>query len=128
LRLIIAAGLAGAGVTLLGGLLRLDAAQLAQPPRLLQGVTYALYNAILAGADMALIAGGAAMLWSRAFPAYPSIEALFGAFLIRRQGLWLSTSRPAPEGTGYVYEGHLRGLAEPAQAGFVNVAESFSST
>ncbi len=128
LRLIIAAGMAGAGVTLLGGLLRLDAAQLAQPPRLLQGVTYALYYAILAGADMALIAGGAAMLWSRAFPTFPPIEALFGVFLVRRQGLWLSTSRPAPEGAGYVYEGHLRGLAEPAQAGFVNVAESFSST
>jgi len=119
LRLIIMAGLAGAGVTLISGLLRLDAAQLAQPPRLIQGVTYALYAAILAGADLALIAGGAAMLWSRAFPALPAIEAQFGIFLIRR---------PAPEGVGYGYEGHLRGLAEPAQAGFVNVAESFSST
>jgi hypothetical protein len=49
------------------------------------------------------------MLWSRAFPAFPPIEELFGVFL--RQGLWRSTSRPALEG-----------------AGFVNVAESFSST
>ncbi len=85
LRLIIAAGLAGAGVTLLGGLLRLDAAQLAQPPRLLQGLTYALYSAILAGADLALIAGGAAMLWARAFPAYPLIESQFGVSLSHRQ-------------------------------------------
>jgi len=29
---------------------------------------------------------------------------------------------------GYVYEGHLRGLPEPAQAGFVDVAEGFSPT
>jgi hypothetical protein len=78
LRLIVAAGMASASQALLGGLLRLDAAQLAQPPRLLQGATYALYAAILAGADMALIAGGAAMLWSRAFPAYPAIESQAG--------------------------------------------------
>jgi hypothetical protein len=128
LRLIILTGLAGAGLTLLNGLLRLDAGQLAQPPRLIQGLTYALYAAILAGADMALIAGGAAMLWARAFPAFPPIEMLFGAFPFRGQRLWLSTRRPAPEGAGYVYKGHLRGLTEPAQAGFVNVAESFSST
>src|SRR5207253_343695 len=90
LRLIIVAGLAGAGVTLLGGLLRLDAAQLAQPARLIQGVTYALYNAILAGADMALIAGGAAMLWSRAFPAYPSVESQVGVDLATmiETGFW----------------------------------------
>ncbi|MEO7913634.1 MAG: CPBP family intramembrane glutamic endopeptidase [Roseiflexaceae bacterium] len=78
LRLIIAAGVAGVSLTLIGGLLRLDAAQLAQQPRLIQGVTYALYVAILAGADLALIAGGAAMLWSRAFPAYPAIDSQFG--------------------------------------------------
>ena len=59
LRLIIAVGLAGVGVTLFGGLLRLDTAQLAQPPRLIQGATFALFAAILAGADLALIAGGA---------------------------------------------------------------------
>jgi hypothetical protein len=85
LRLIITAGLAGAVVTLLGGLLRLDAAQLAQPPRLIQSVTFALLAAILAGADLALIAGGAAMLWARAFPAYPAIESLFGISLSHRQ-------------------------------------------
>jgi hypothetical protein len=126
LRLIILTGLAGAGLTLLSGLLRLDVAQLAQPPRLLQGATYALYAAILAGADMALIAGGAAMLWARAFPEYPAIESLFGVFLIRRQGLRLSTSHPAPEGAGYGYEGHVGGLIEPTQAGFVSIAEDFS--
>jgi hypothetical protein len=128
LRLIIIAGLAGAGATLLDGLLRLDAAQLAQPPRLIQAATYALFAAVLAGADLALIAGGAAMLWSRAFPAYPAIESQFGIFLIRRQGSGRARSRPAPEGSVYLYEGHLRGPAEPAQAGLVNVAESFSST
>ncbi|HEU5099506.1 MAG TPA: CPBP family intramembrane glutamic endopeptidase, partial [Roseiflexaceae bacterium] len=78
LRLIVAAGLVGAGVALGGGLLRLDAAQQAQPPRLLQGVTYAIYSAILAGAELGLIAGGAAMLWARAFPTAPSIDAQFG--------------------------------------------------
>ena len=32
----------------------------------------------------------------------------------------------APEGAGYEYEGHLRGLNQPAEAGFVAVAEGFS--
>jgi Type II CAAX prenyl endopeptidase Rce1-like len=120
--LIIAAGLAGVGVTLLGGLLRLDAAQLAQPPRLIQGATFALLAALLAGAELALIAGGAAMLWARAFPTDPAVEALFGALFIRRSGLWRSTSRPSPEGAGAAHEGHLGGLAESAQAGLVNLA------
>jgi hypothetical protein len=85
LRLIVTAGLVGAGVTVLDGLLRLDAAQLAQPPRLIQGITLALLAAILAGADLALIAGGVAMLWARAFPADPSIESQFGTNLLHRQ-------------------------------------------
>jgi 4-amino-4-deoxy-L-arabinose transferase-like glycosyltransferase len=34
----------------------------------------------------------------------------------------------AHEWAGYVYEGHLHGLNEPAQAGFVDVAEGFSPT
>jgi hypothetical protein len=85
LRLIVAAGLAGAGVTLLGGLLRLDAAQLAQPPRLLQGVAYAIYSAVLAGSALGLAAGGAAMLWARVFPAFPSVEAQFGAGILHRE-------------------------------------------
>jgi len=73
------------GVALLGGLLRLDAAQLAQPPRLIQGATFALLAAILTGADLALIAGGAVMLWARAFPAYPAIESLFGVSISHHQ-------------------------------------------
>ena len=32
------------------------------------------------------------------------------------------------EWAGYGYEGHLRGLHEPAQAGFVEVAEGLSLT
>jgi hypothetical protein len=125
LRLIVAAGLAGAGVTLIGGLLRLDAAQLAQPPRLLQGITYVIYSAILAGAELGLIAGGAAMLWARAFPAYPPIEAQLGADLGRRQGPRRSTRRPPAEAAGY---GRMRSLAESVEAGSVPTAESFSST
>jgi hypothetical protein len=34
--------------------------------------------------------------------------------------------RPARERAGYEYEGHLRGLHQPAEAGFVAVAEGFS--
>ena len=35
-------------------------------------------------------------------------------------------TRPARERAGYEYEGHLRGLNQPAEAGFVAVAEGFS--
>ena len=35
-------------------------------------------------------------------------------------------TRPARERAGYEYEGHLRGLHQPAEAGFVAVAEGFS--
>ena len=34
----------------------------------------------------------------------------------------------AHEWAGYVYEGHLRGLHEPTEVGFVAVAEGFSPT
>jgi len=126
LRLIIAAGLAGASVTLLGGLLRLDAAQLAQPPRLIQGVTYALYAAILAGADLALIAGGTAMLWARAFPMLSPIMMQFGANLFHRKER--RESSQASEGADYAHAGHAGSLLQPAQAGFVTLAEGFSPT
>lgn len=95
LRLIVAAGLAGAGVTLIGGLLRLDAAQLAQPPRLLQGFTYAVYSAILSGAELGLVAGGAAMLWARAFPTAPGLDAQGGVSGFPRQAR-------------AVFDGHIR--------------------
>jgi hypothetical protein len=35
-------------------------------------------------------------------------------------------TRPARERAGYQDEGHLRGLIQPAQAGFVITAEGFS--
>jgi hypothetical protein len=78
LRLVIIVGLVGVGAALLAGLLRLDAAQLAQPPRLIQGATLALLTAILAGAGLALVASGVAMLWARAFPAYPALDSQLG--------------------------------------------------
>jgi hypothetical protein len=85
LRLMIAAGLAGAGATFFGGVLRLDAAQLAQAPRLVQGATYALYNAILVGAELALIAGGAAMLWACSYPRLAPIDWQLGMPLIHHE-------------------------------------------
>jgi hypothetical protein len=79
LRMMVACGLVGAAMTLLDGVLGLDAAQLAQPPLLIQGVTYAAYSAILSGTELALVAGGAALLWRRAFPQLPAIERQIGA-------------------------------------------------
>ena len=55
--------------------------------------------------------------WERGRPA--RMQASCMRYLIRQQH---------PKASGYVSEAHLRGLTEPALAGFVNVAEGFSPT
>jgi hypothetical protein len=95
-----------------------------------------LFSPYRGGGLVGIIAnGGAAGNYQRIFGS----SGLFVAYAIRQAGLdpipfkyttyavvGIQHTRPAPEWAGYEYEGHLRGLTQPAEAGFVAVAEGFS--
>ncbi|GIV96460.1 MAG: hypothetical protein KatS3mg057_1117 [Herpetosiphonaceae bacterium] len=90
LKLIAGTGIVGGVVTLIERLLLLTTAQLAQPPELIWGINNAFFAAILAGAELGLIAGGAALLWSSAYPKLAPLERQLAALM----RIWQSGSSP----------------------------------